>query len=38
MAHRNFWSRNVSNKAQREIAATAAAIGVDARAVGDYQN
>jgi len=33
MPHRNFWSRNVSKKAQREIAATATAAGVDARAV-----
>jgi hypothetical protein len=33
MPHRKFWSRNTSAKARREITATAAAIGVDARAV-----
>ena len=38
MAHLNFWSRNGSNRAQREIAATAAAIGVDARAVNILYN
>jgi hypothetical protein len=38
MPHRTFWSRNVSNKAQRQIAATAAAIGVSARAVNILYN
>jgi hypothetical protein len=38
MPHRNFWSRNASRKAQRAIAATAAAIGVDPRAVNILYN
>ncbi|WP_157369725.1 hypothetical protein [Zavarzinella formosa] len=38
MPHHDFWSRNVSKKAQREIAATAAAIGVDPRAVNILYN
>lgn len=33
MAHKNFWSRNLSKKAQTEIANAAAAIGVEPRTV-----
>jgi hypothetical protein len=38
MAHKNFWSRNQSKKAQREIADSSAALGVDPRAVGTLFN
>jgi hypothetical protein len=38
MPHEEFWKRNASRKAQREIAATAATIGVDARAVNILYN